>query len=260
MDEIYLGFLKEQKNPSGFHAPLHNHSCYELVYYISGEGTFFIENEEYTYGPGTFSIIPPKFFHEEYVRKFSKLLYIGFYCINYDHILLPGLYHDSSDFFVLQSLQAMQAEFQQKKPMYSSMLNVQVQGLIIKLIRTYFQPKSQNQDERMEYIRRYIHQHCIENLSLDELSEMAGYSYDWFRHLFKQHTGYSPAQYIKIQKLELAARQLRTTDKNVTQIGFELNFPSSSQFILLFKKKYHMSPLQYRKNFSDLSSVNYSNK
>ena len=67
-------------------------------------------------------------------------------------------------------------------------------------------------------------------------------------------------EYIKIQKLELAARQLRTTDKNVTQIGFELNFPSSSQFILLFKKKYHMSPLQYRKNFSDLSSVNYSNK
>ena len=56
MDEIYLGFLKEQKNPSGFHAPLHNHSCYELVYYISGEGTFFIENEEYTYGPEHFQL------------------------------------------------------------------------------------------------------------------------------------------------------------------------------------------------------------
>ncbi len=258
MDNFYLEFFKSQNNPTGFHAPLHYHSCYELVYYVSGNGDFSIENQTYLYGPGTFSILPPEAPHDENTYKASSLLYIGFRYYDVERLLLPGLYTDTEDRYVYHALKEFETEFTEKKPFYPSMLNALTQKLVINLIRIYFHNSSFVHDKNVEYIQRYIDEHCIEKLSMKELAEMSGYSYDWFRHMFKKQTGYSPAQYIIFQKLEIAGKMLKNTDKTITQIAFETNFSSTSQFIALFRKKNSLSPLEYRKKYKNITHVHYS--
>jgi AraC-like DNA-binding protein len=133
------------------------------------------------------------------------------------------------------------------------------QQLIISLVRKYFSIGTSTHDQSIQYIRKYIDEHFKERMSLLELANMSGYSYDWFRHVFKEQTGHSLTQYIILQRLRHAANQLVTTDKSVTQIAFENNFASSSQFISQFRRHNGATPSEYRKNATDKNTVTLEN-
>ncbi len=255
MEDFCLDFLKYQENKAGFYAPGHYHACYELVYYISGSGEYTLGDAHYAYTPNTFALIPPRMIHDERTFADSALLFIGFRYFDDESPILPGAYADFHENCVYRALRAMEKELAEKQPFYSSMLNNMTQSLIITLVRKYFGSSSPLHDQGMEYIQKYIDEHFKERLSLHELAEMSGYSYDWFRHVFKAQTGHSLTQYIILQRLRHAATQLITTDKPVTQIAFENHFSSSSQFISQFRKYKNTTPSEYRRAFTSKSEV-----
>lgn len=260
MEDFCLDFLKYQENAAGFYAPEHYHACYELVYYIAGSGEFKLGSEYYRYNANTFALIPPRMVHDEQTIRDSKLLFIGFRYFDIDLALRPGAYTDFNDKYIYRTLKKMEAEISEKRPHYSAMLNAMTQKLIIKIVRQYFSCGTPSQDHSMEYIKKYIDEHSSERLSLRELASMSGYSYDWFRHVFKEQTGHSLTQYIILQRLRHATTQLTTTEKTVTQIAFENNFASSSQFIAQFRRHNGVTPSEYRKTASNKSNVALKNK
>jgi len=71
-------------------------------------------------------------------------------------------------------------------------------------------------------------------------------SYSWFRRVFKQYTGFSPAQYQMEIKVQKAKEFLASTDISIKEIAFDLNFESVSYFVTFFKSKTGMSPTAYR--------------
>lgn len=259
VDNFYLEFLRSQENPAGFYAPLHHHSCYELVYYISGNGTFSIDGKEYSYHSNTFSILPPRVMHDEHTLNTSELLFIGFRYHDVEMYLKPGVYEDTHDQYVYRILLKFEKELKERKPLYPSMLNAYTQELVVWLIRNYFHSELSDSGNSIEYIQRYIDEHCTDTISHTELSKMSGYSYDWFRHLFKEKTGYSLSQYIILQRLKIAAGLLKTTEQSVTQISEETNFTSTSQFIAFFKRQYQLTPHKYRKKYQNMDHVGLSN-
>jgi YesN/AraC family two-component response regulator len=54
-----------------------------------------------------------------------------------------------------------------------------------------------------------------------------------------------------MRKVEHAKRELERTDLPITEIGCNLGWSSGNYFCTVFKKLTGMSPLQYRKEFSD---------
>ncbi len=72
-------------------------------------------------------------------------------------------------------------------------------------------------------------------------------SYSWFRKMFKQYTGLSPAQYQLWVKLQKAKALLIGSSKNIKEIAFLLEFESSNYFTVFFKQKTGMTPVEFRK-------------
>jgi Transcriptional regulator containing an amidase domain and an AraC-type DNA-binding HTH domain len=68
-----------------------------------------------------------------------------------------------------------------------------------------------------------------------------------FRHLFKQETGTTPAQYLKEVRLRRAAKLLRTTFLTIKQILEKVNLGSNAHFVRDFRKLYGITPTAYRR-------------
>jgi AraC family transcriptional regulator of arabinose operon len=80
-----------------------------------------------------------------------------------------------------------------------------------------------------------------------ELAALVNLSTSRLRHLFKQETGRTPAQYLKTVRLRKAEVLLRTTFLTVKEIVNQLGLTSGSHFVREFRKAHRVSPTAYRK-------------
>lgn len=81
---------------------------------------------------------------------------------------------------------------------------------------------------------------------LESIAHSLNMSYSWFRKLFKQYTGISPAQYQLNIKIEKAKNMLLGTNMSIKEIAFTLEFESTNYFSIFFKNKTGETPLNYR--------------
>ena len=105
-----------------------------------------------------------------------------------------------------------------------------------------------------EYTRRidWVIDHVRENLdrplNLDELARVACFSSFHFHRIFGAVTGETLNHFTNRLRLEKAARLLRFSDQNVTDIALECGFSSSATFSRAFRSGYGTSPSEYRKS------------
>ena len=99
-------------------------------------------------------------------------------------------------------------------------------------------------------IRPALHRLTEEHGSLPTVGELASechISETYFRKLFRESMGVSPAAYRKRLMLERACNYLTYGDVSVGEISELLGYASVSHFIKEFGGVYGMPPLQYRK-------------
>lgn len=96
--------------------------------------------------------------------------------------------------------------------------------------------------------RAIMKQEIEGNISPKTIAENLGVGYSWFRKMFKKYVDVSPAQYQANLKFLRSKELLDTTNLNITEIAYRLNFESAGQFSTFFHKKEGVPPLQYRKD------------
>jgi len=95
----------------------------------------------------------------------------------------------------------------------------------------------------LEYMGRRFHT----SLSQTEVAKAAGMSTSRFRLFFKETTGWGFADYLRDLRLERAAQLLRESSETVAAVAYQTGFSDQSHLQRLFKEKYAISPLAYRK-------------
>ncbi|MFV0467216.1 MAG: helix-turn-helix transcriptional regulator [Lachnospiraceae bacterium] len=95
----------------------------------------------------------------------------------------------------------------------------------------------------------FLNQNLCENLKLADLSEISGYSLSRFKVKFKAEIGITPAEYITLQKIDYAKKQLVETSLSITELSYSLGFSSSNYFCSVFKKIMNCTPQNYRKRY-----------
>lgn len=92
----------------------------------------------------------------------------------------------------------------------------------------------------------YLNSHITEDIRLDSLAGAAGYSLSYFKAKFKETVGITPAEYVTMQKIELAKRRLLEGNESITELAYNLGYSSSNYFCYVFKKIMNCSPQNYR--------------
>ena len=75
--------------------------------------------------------------------------------------------------------------------------------------------------------------------------------YSSFPEIFnklKALTGYAPADYIRMIRLQHAAKLLKQGEYTITEIADMIGFSDAKYFREVFKKYYNVSPSQFNKN------------
>ncbi|QHW31370.1 AraC family transcriptional regulator [Paenibacillus rhizovicinus] len=244
-----LEFFLYKSHEPGTYVDFHKHSCYELVYYVSGSGTMNLGGRTLVYAPGTMTMTRPDYMHDERHDEETEVIFFGF---RYDDFPVPlqnGLIADTEERTVLSLMLTMKEELLAQKAHYVPRTNLLLNEIILLLGRQSetAAPQDEHRPERLFYARRYLDENFTQPVELRTLAELSGYSEDHFRHLFKEQTGLPPGQYILRKRLEAAKDRLLHTAQTVSAIGMDCGFSTTSQFIELFKRSFGVTPLQYRK-------------
>lgn len=101
--------------------------------------------------------------------------------------------------------------------------------------------------EKLVAVTNYIDSHRSEDLTVEQLAELAGFSKYHFERLFKSSMGISCYQYITKRRVMMAQELLGDTDLSVMDIAMQSGFFSLSTFNRVFKDMNGCSPTEYRK-------------
>ena len=101
--------------------------------------------------------------------------------------------------------------------------------------------------------RDLVDSRYAEPLRVADLAAEAGLSPAHFSREFRRAFGEPPHAYLLSRRLERAAALLRSTDRAVVTICFEVGLSSVGSFTTSFTRAYGMTPTAYRASFPPAS-------
>lgn len=127
-----------------------------------------------------------------------------------------------------------------------------VYSLLIQYYEQHYMQTKASRTEHYAEIERamvYINQHLQEEITLEELSQIAGMSKTYFSTIFKKVTGVTVWDYITNIRVERAVSYLVTKREkyNISEISELCGFHNAANFNKTFKKKTGMTPSEYKK-------------
>lgn len=259
----------------------HSHDYFELVYVLDGQIDLLIEDTYHRLFKGDAYIINLNSRHTEQRLADHTVLYLG---IKPD--ALPYFYvedsseHELGHFFNRNQLSNEKADYltfsplgtyrQSKKQQDFDMLFYRIEQELLEkesgyeemcaiYIRRIFsalqnptayicsntQFQTLNSKDLFSRTLQYLNEHP-KKISRKELEQELSYNGNYISRVFLAKTGQSLASYNRDICLGEAARLLLSTDLSVRDICLSVGYENKTVFYDLFKKKYGMTPREYR--------------
>ena len=284
MFQMKLDFFTNDKNfpffiSYGAHQEdffLHKHEDFnELVVVLSGKATHLVNDEEFLVSKGdvfiigadtahgysnveNFQVCNVMFQHTYFFQNDSDIKEApGFQALFVIEPLISSrrcfqnmLKLDFLEFEKIEKTIAdMIAEYNKKEPGYKTLLTGSFYQLAVTLSRLYSKsiPYSQSHVIGMAESIAYLENHYMEDLTIEELAQIAGFSPRHFSRRFFEIMQTTPVHYILMMRLQKAEYYLSHTDLPISTIAGKCGFSDSNYFSRLFKKYYQLSPSDYRR-------------
>ena len=244
----------------------HCHSCYELFYVESGACRFLINEHIYDLQAGDFMLIPPLVLH--YTRYPFGACHRRLVLFQKQDIretvvpFMPGQEAFFTDLAIFQTplehralltawMKQISAE-DGNDPRGALMRKICLQGLFILCSRSCVflsSPPAQihTTDQHVVRAARYIAQHYMNPITTSDVAMAVGFSPNYLSRKFRQAAGVGLHEYLVFIRLHRAALELVSTADSITTIAFRCGFSDSNYFKDAFKKKYGVTPRDYRK-------------
>lgn len=229
-----------------------SHSCYEIVFYANGHGRTTIDKEIYNYNDMDMVLISPNMVHDEKSELSTEV-----YCVLFElsGIDLASNYYAYESVFsdvIFKKMVEIKDAYLAREPYFESYINTLIEQIVITIMRhdksISTQPTMDEQNKlAIELSKKLLKEKIYLNTDLSVISENIGYSYDYFRHIFKAHVGMSPKQYQLEQKLNRSKQLLLQSELSIQDVAKQCGFSSAIAFNDFFTKKLKITPLKFRK-------------
>ncbi len=238
-----IRFLGKHTAKNNIFVP-HRHNFYEVIYFLRGNGRMIIGDNEYAILPHRYCVVPPDVEHVELFEDDGEIIFVGFKMNSEILTGVVSIQQDGSS-SALPLLESILTEYRNQKIAYKEAAVAFLQIFLVRLMRELLEDNKECRD--LHYIKTYLEQYYNQKINFRGLSAMTGYSYDYFRHIFKMKFGASPQEYLINIRLEHAKNMLQDTNLSCTQISASCGFSNSGQMSVMIKRKYGKSPLELRK-------------
>lgn len=141
-------------------------------------------------------------------------------------------------------------EYQKSDSYSQELITAGIKRLLIDLYRQSpekFPIPSKGVKSEILEAQRYIEKNFKQAIVISELADMLYVNKYYLTHSFKELTGYSPKQYLLLNRLSYAKELLQSTDFDISEIAEKSGFYDSNSFIRTFKNEYDVTPNVYRK-------------
>lgn len=244
----------------------HSHEYFELFYLEQGVCRFLIDDRLYDLREGDFALIPPRVFHHsQYAQGVCRRVTVYFRREDVTAEALEWLpggeaFLDRAQVFhvgqsyrepVAALVGRMVAESKTDDRHSGMLLYWQLQELLVLCRRCCdFSQEAPEAiptgDHQVLLAARFIAENYMRTLTAADIAAAAGFSPNYLSRRFRQVTGVSIHEYLVFTRLHHAAEQLVSTGDTITQIALRCGFSGSNYFKDAFKKKYGVTPREYR--------------
>ena len=108
-------------------------------------------------------------------------------------------------------------------------------------------PLTSPHERTLKKIILYVREHFSENIDIASAAAAVEYSPSHFMRFFKQETGHSFIEYLNDYRISYAGYLLKESNDAIGEIASRCGFDNFSYFIRLFRRKYGVTPKEYRK-------------
>ena len=253
--------------------PLHWHTAMEIIMPIENTYAVSMNKMAYSLKVGDILIIPPGELHELVAPSSGSRIVMLF-----DASLLANVKGFSGIFPVLMQpriiskeispeiyeaqknlLYDIRDEYDSNNPLREAAIYALIIQMFVNIGRNHMDSDTLfplvRQGKQKEYIEKfnmvfdYIDQNYTEDLSLDTVSGVAGFSKFHFSRLFKQFTDMSFYDYLNQRRVRAAETLLLDPDIPITEIAMRSGFSSISTFNRVFKSFKECTPSEFKKMY-----------
>lgn len=264
-------FVDYEKNTIGF--PMHWHEEFEIGLVTAGDGTYRIDASDYHVSGKDLMIISPKTLHSggtgnQTMSTDSFVFHLGFLCsiipdsttINYLNPIINGKIlfkpvispsHPGHAELLSCFLQLKDC-YRQKPPYYEFKLKELLLHFFYLLFKYHCiieqkKPSVINEnEEKTRMILTYLAEHFDEDITIEQLAGMSGFSACHFMNTFKKYVGIPCNKYINHLRLDNAAKRLTETNDSIMNIATSVGYNNVSYFNRAFKSYFGTTPKAYR--------------
>lgn len=165
-------------------------------------------------------------------KKNSNYIYLG------SHPFLKGLFLSIEQYFETQTYPSK--ELINNKLKEAVFVLLQTNEFLAKILFDFSAPWKINLSEFME-------NNYTSNLSLEEFAHFTGRSLSSFKREFQNIFSTTPGKWIIKKRLELAHSEIINSNKQITDICYEVGFKNLSHFSKAFKSEFGLAPTEIQK-------------
>lgn len=246
----------------------HWHQELEIIYTYTGGAHYYIDGKSYFSSPGKLLIINSESIHKiipcdagEFQEKKAVVLNVDYQFIK---TLIPCMEEmsfvsdsgiQSSEISRIMNLFSRYAEEYKEK----QFLHLRLMGLLYELMyflaenamekkEQIFPINNQKNLERLRGVIEFVKMYYKEPIMQKDVAARFYFTKEYFSRFFKKSTGSTFKEYLTQYRLKKAREELDATDHTILQTALNNGFPDARGFITAFKKRYEITPLQYRKS------------
>lgn len=236
---------------------IHIHDIYEIYFHISGKASFFIKNAVFPLEPGDIILASPGDIHVYIPDAKTDAEH---FCLWLDdecgRVLLPVLNDENfpgklnfnkNDYEVLKEIFFKLYDNSRNTTSLKKMSDILKLCLMIDEKAGEEISDSSSIPHHIWGIVDFIDANKCEISNISDVAAEFNISVSTLNRWFKNYVGLSPQKLLNAKKISYA-KKLLDEGESVTECSIKAGFSDSSYFISVFKKKFGITPFQYKKN------------
>lgn len=238
------------------HILSHCHKTFELLMVTDGELLTTLHNQERIVHAGEAMLVLPYEIHAYQTPVNSKTVifvfsadYVSDFYEQYENCILksPVFPLGSHEVHILQNA-AASGIYAVKSVLYLA-CSLALKG--------GYQNNYNDDTSIIGSILSYIRHNYTESISMKDMANELGYSYNYMSLCFKKAIGCHFSEFVNRCRLDEAAHLLLCTDLHITEISRLCGFSTIRNFNYAFLQNYHTTPREFRRTSS--GTIHFSN-